>query len=195
MSTNSSLKKELINQIQDQFGVVSNPNKIITICKDSIPSSVFIGTLYGTLGRSSREKTIRKLCHKLGDIGIKTYIMQEDVLGYMDEDITAPLESFVHQQNMENFENAKCVILLCGVLDWRICAHALREFDPCAVHTKKIFYLIYSENYGDNETSFLEYYDAFMTTEQFNEISSRLFFEKDSEQKLINAVIEATKAE
>lgn len=186
---------ELILQIQNQFGVISDREDTLTISKDKSPCSAFIGTLFETFAVPGRKESINKLYRSLEDSAIKAYVMQEHNNGYMNDDMDQALKEHIEQQNTIKFDSAQCFIVVCSPLGWRACAEALGEFNPNVVQTKKIFYLVLLEKFGDSEDFLLNHHKWLFSDSKYKELLSKVFYDKDSEQKIVNAIISATKSE
>lgn len=182
--------EELILQIQNQFGVISDDcGNNLTISKDKAPCSVFIGTLFETLTTLGRKELVNGLFRALEDSGITAYVMQEHGNGYMNEDVDKALKDYVEQQNILKLESAQYLIVVCNPLGWTICAKEFGEFDPDVIKRKKVFYLVINSNYGDSEEFFSEHHKWLLTDSKYKDLLSRVFYGKDSEQEIINAII------
>ena len=109
--------------------------------------------------------------------------MQEHSPGYMNEENAQTLKDYIEQQNAIKLENAQCIIILCGVWGWRMCAEALGEFNPNCTTTKKILYLIDS---GETAQSYFQkHYHGYFENAQYKEILSRVCFEIEAITSLI----------
>ncbi len=185
---------ELILQIQNQFGVISDREDSLTISKDKTPCSVFIGTLFETFATLGRKELINKLRGALEAYSITTYVMQEQNNGYVSEDIDQALKDHIEQQNIIKFDSAQFFIVVCSPIGWRICAKEFGEFNSKVIQNKKIFYLVVHGEYGDAEEFFLNHHKWLFFDSEYQELLGRVFYDKDSEEKLVNAIISATKA-
>ena len=121
--------------------------------------------------------------------------MQEESTGYLGDPIGESLKKYIEQQNSVKLEKATSIIIICGVFGWPMCARFFGEFDPDVVQTKNIFYLVCTEAYGDSEDHFLERFGNIRNDDNHKELFSRVFFSKDSEEHIINAIKRTTKAE
>ena len=180
---------ELISQIQNQFGVIYNPENNTTIVKDTSPCSVFIGTFdYETLGQ--RRNLIHRLCDALEKVSITPYVMQEHKEGYVNDD----LKNYIEQQNAAKLETAQCLIIICGVASFSIYFDMIEQLSTSSVSFPlETFYLIASEDYGDKEELFLSWFGNRLAEEKNKDIFEKVFFDQNSEQKLMDAIMNATK--
>lgn len=186
---------ELISQIQNQFGVISDQESSVVLFTDTASSSVFIGTLGETLSSPKRKALVNRLCGALKKNNISSYVMQEESTGYMSDTVSDSLKEYIKQQNELKLEKAMSVVIVCGVFGWSMCAHFFGEFDPNVTQTKNIYYLVCFEEYGDSEVFFLKHLGSLYNNENYKELFSRVFFKKDSEENIVNAIKDTIKAE
>ncbi len=179
-------KSELISQIRNQFGVICDENNY-AIVKDTSPCSLFIGTL-GFESLNGHKVLIDKLSKALEKISVTTYIMQENSAGFMSDE----LKGYIDQQNSIKFESAQYILIICGVVEFKICIDSLNELNADTTHSKKIFYLIASEDYGDKEELFINRFGDLLRSDAYTELFSRVFYDKYSEQKLVKTLSEET---
>jgi hypothetical protein len=175
-------KEELISQIKNQFGVICDDNNY-AIVRDTSPCSLFIATLnFESL--KGRQTLIDRLSHALENISVTTYTMQETDVGFMSDE----LKNYIEQQNKIKLESAQYVLIVCSVMGLKICIDSLKELNDETIHAKKIFYLIASENYGDKEDLFVNWFGDLLKSEEHAEFFGRVFYDQYSEQKLIEAL-------
>lgn len=179
---------ELISQIQSQFGVISTQESPVVLHTDTASSSVFIGTLGESLSSPKRKELVNRLCGALGKNNISSYVMQEESTGYMSDAVSDSLKEYIKQQNELKLEKATSIVVVCSVFGWSACARFFGEFDLNVTRTKNIYYLVCSEEYGDSEEFFLKHLGSLYNDENYKELFSRVFFKKDSEENIVNAI-------
>ena len=183
---------ELIEQIKNRFGVISDPENTVILSGDTTPCAVFIGNPYEKLSTPDRKETLQKLRTALSEKGISSYVMQDPGDGYLNEGLDGALKKHLEQQNARKIECAKCLLIPCCVLGFRICANLFGEFDANAEALKKVFYLVCSEGHDDTEEVFRSYYPYLYDDADCKDLLERIFFENEPDARLVLAIRDAT---